>query len=117
MGFIDDGLPESFDFNGSVIFISNLPLAKIDQAVKSRAIPVDLSMTPSEKISRMRDIVEDILPEYSITDKTIVLDWLEENKNTAKQLNIRTLQNLIKIYAEYRSADWINAAKYFLVTV
>jgi hypothetical protein len=63
----DDGLPSSFNFSGSVIFISNYPMHKIDQAVKTRAIPVDLTMSNEQKIERMEVIVqnEQFLPSYA----------------------------------------------------
>ena len=48
----DDDLPRSFQFNGGVIFISNLTLATLNQALRSRSLCVDLSMTKSRSSSR-----------------------------------------------------------------
>ena len=52
-GFIDDGLPNSFEFQGNVIFISNMSSDKIDQAVKSRSMTIDLSMSIDDKIENI----------------------------------------------------------------
>ena len=41
----DDDLPRSFNFEGRVIFISNMEQDRIDQAIRSRSMMIDLSMT------------------------------------------------------------------------
>jgi hypothetical protein len=41
------GVPRSFDFDGQVIFISNLTIDKIDPAICSRSLPVDVHMAPA----------------------------------------------------------------------
>jgi hypothetical protein len=43
--FGDDDLPRSFEFTGGVVFISNMPMYKIPQAIISRSMPADVSMT------------------------------------------------------------------------
>ncbi|NDB82505.1 MAG: hypothetical protein EB127_07165 [Alphaproteobacteria bacterium] len=49
----DEDLPRSFKFTGSIVFISNKDMDSLDQAVRSRALCVDLSMTEEQKIERM----------------------------------------------------------------
>jgi Cdc6-like AAA superfamily ATPase len=44
-------LPNSFEFTGKVIFISNMDQSKVDQAIRSRSMMIDLSMTLDQKIS------------------------------------------------------------------
>lgn len=100
-GFIQDDLPSSFDFEGQVIFISNLKLAKVDGAVRSRTLSVDLSMTLDDKIARMRAILTNILPEYDDALKTEVLEILDDKKEEAKELNMRTFEKAIKIFDAY----------------
>lgn len=115
-GFIDDGLPASFDFEGQVIFISNRPLEKIDGAVKGRTISVDLTMTIQDRIDRMTAIIKDILPQYSLVIKQEVLDFIDEHKYEAVELNLRTFEKLIKVHASYEADPmWKQAAKYLLV--
>ncbi len=115
-GFIDDGLPNSFDFEGQVIFISNKPLAKIDGAVKGRTLSVDLTMTIQDRIDRMEAIIGDILPEHDMKTKREVLDFIDENKYEAVELNLRTFEKLIRVHASYEADPmWKEAAKYLLV--
>lgn len=115
-GFIDDGLPNSFDFEGQVIFISNKSLSKVDGAVKGRTLSVDLTMSIQDRIDRMEAIIEDILPEHDMKIKREVLDFIDENKYDAVELNLRTFEKLIRVHASY-DADpmWREAAKYLLV--
>ena len=114
-GFIDDGLPSSFNFTGRIIFISNKSLDKVDGAVRSRTLSVDLSMTLEDKIDRMTTILPEILPEYSMADKQEVLDFIDLNKHIATELNIRTLEKLIRVKVSYDSDPmWKEAAKYLL---
>lgn len=112
--FGDDDLPRSFEFKGGVIFISNLPLFKIDQAIRSRAICVDLSMNVAQKLERMRAIImtEEFLPEYSLETKQSALSFLDKMKEEAKELSLRTLISVTKVAA--RGDGWERRAEYLL---
>ena len=88
--------PNKFKFNGRIIFISNKKKSSLDQAVLSRSLVVDLSMTPDDKIQRMRHILSAILPEYSMNVKLSAIDFLEEVKDKT-ELNMRTLIMVTKI--------------------
>ncbi len=120
-GFISDDLPDSFEFTGRVIFISNLPLNKVDGAVRSRTISVDLSMSLQDKIDRMRAIIHNIVPKYPMRVKTKVLDYLDENKENAKEFNMRTLEKSIKVLSYYidknQEEQGYEAIKYLLTNV
>ena len=85
-----DEYPQQFEFNGRIIFISNKSKEKIDGAILSRSLVVDLSMTPAEKIERMRTIVPNILPGFSDEVKEDALYFLDENKESY-DINMRTL--------------------------
>lgn len=67
----NDEYPNQFEFTGRIIFISNKDRSKIDNAILSRSLVVDVSMTPDEKIERMMFIISDILPEYDLTFKIV----------------------------------------------
>jgi hypothetical protein len=41
----DDSIPRMFQFKGGIIFISNLSMDKIDQALKTRSMCIDLTMS------------------------------------------------------------------------
>jgi hypothetical protein len=107
-----DEYPNQFNFTGRVIFISNKNKSKIDGAILSRSLTVDLTMTPSEKIERMRFILNDILPEYSIKVKSDSLNFLEQMKESAN-LNLRTLIMISKIRAQFPD-KWQNLATYMI---
>jgi hypothetical protein len=115
--FGDDDLPRSFEFCGGIIFISNMPIFKIDQAIRSRAICVDLSMTTAQKIERMAAIIKgsDFLPEYDGSIKEAALGFLSEMKDDAKELSLRTLIAVTKVAA--RGGDWKRRAEYLLTAV
>ena len=50
-------LPSEFDFNGRIIFISNLPYEKFDSAVLTRSAKIDMTLTPEQIFMRMRSII------------------------------------------------------------
>lgn len=108
-GFIDDGLPRSFKFQGRVIFISNRPLETWDSAVKSRALTINVTMTKMQVIDRMRHMVEtdSFLPEVSKEDKRVVLDILDENKDQISSLNLRNLMKGSRAYAKNKNVDYV----------
>jgi len=115
--FSDDDLPRSFEFRGGVIFISNLPIFKVDQAIRSRAICVDLSMNTAQKIERMTAIIktEEFLPEYDDEVKESALRFLDEMKDHTKELSLRTLISVTKVAG--RGGDWKRRAEYLLTAV
>jgi hypothetical protein len=115
----DDDLPKSFEFKGGIIFISNLPIFKVDQAVRSRAICVDLSMNTAQKIERMTAVINDknseFLPEYEQETKIAALNFLEKMKDEAKEVSFRTLISVAKVAG--RGGDWERRAEYLLTAV
>ena len=118
-GFIDDKLPNSFEFQGNIIFISNMSSDKLDQAVKSRSITIDLSMTLKDKIERMNYILPSVMPSYPMDMKQTALDFMAQHADIAKEFNMRTLQKIIKVTHAYGvdNPEWKDAAKYLLTNV
>lgn len=108
----NDDYPQQFDFTGRVIFISNKSKKSIDNAILSRSLTVDLSMTPDEKIERMGYILQSILPEYNADVKLESLEFLSNNKESAN-LNLRTLIMVIKM-RQSNPADWKDMASYMI---
>jgi DNA replication protein DnaC len=93
-------LPNRFEFKGQVIFISNLHEDKIDNAILSRSLHVDVNLTKDEVVGRMRDIMKRISPELDMTVKQEALDYLvyiTENYPVKFDLNIRTLIHAINL--------------------
>ena len=111
----DDGLPRTFQFEGGVIFISNMSTDKISQAIRSRSMNVDLSMTTDQKLERMETIM--VAPEFmegvSIDMKQDALATIREYKSIAKEISLRTLINVTKIRAS-GNKNWQALSKYML---
>lgn len=112
----DDSIPRMFQFKGSIVFISNMSPEKLDQALKSRSMCIDLGMTMDQKLERMATIIksEDFLPNISLASKKAALEVIAENKDQAKEVSLRTLISTAKI-AENGSSNWKQLAKYMLI--
>jgi hypothetical protein len=110
----DDDLPRSFNFEGRVIFISNMDQDRIDQAIRSRSMMIDLSMTAEQKIDRMEFIAksDEFMPEFDVEEKTDALNLIRELANEAKEISLRTLISITKIRSSNK--DWRDLATYML---
>ena len=110
----DDDLPRSFNFEGRVIFISNMEQDRIDQAIRSRSMMIDLSMTKDQKIDRMEFIAksDEFLPEYDAKSKQDALSLIREIKDDCKEISLRTLISVTKVRASNK--DWKDLATYML---
>ena len=110
----DEDLPRSFNFEGRVIFISNMDQDKIDQAIRSRSMMIDLSMTLDQKIDRMEYIANsaEFLPEFDLAAKKDALALIRELGSEAKEISLRTLISVTKIRASNK--DWKDLATYML---
>lgn len=110
----DDDLPRSFQFNGRVIFISNLKRSQLDDALKTRAYVVDLAMTTKQKIERMAVLAanEAFMPRFSVKHKQEALALIEELGDRAKEVSLRTLQAITRIRAA--GGNWKALAEYTL---
>lgn len=109
----DDELPTCFEFNGRVVFISNLPSAAIDQAIISRSLAVDLTMTADQKVERMRHLLSkaDFMPDYSKDHKQDAIDLIAKLVDRVKDLSLRTLIQVTKI-RKSSGKGWQNLAEY-----
>lgn len=94
---LPENLDASFTFRGGIIFISNLDANRIDEAVKSRTITINLSMSRVELYDYMTEILEFIVPEVDMDLKKEVLEYLGSVKETLPQFNVRTLIKACRI--------------------
>lgn len=110
----DDDLPRSFQFEGKVIFISNLTKDAIDQAIRSRSMMIDLTMTIDQKIERMEYIALDelFMPEYTTEQKADAIALIKKLKDDAREISLRTLISVTKIRGA--NDDWADLATYTL---
>jgi hypothetical protein len=109
----DEDLPTSFEFKGRVIFISNLASSNIDQAIITRSMAVDLSMTNKQKIERMQHLLTsgEFMPEFDKTIKADAMGLIERLQDSVKELSLRTLIQVTKI-RQGAGKNWANLAEY-----
>ena len=108
----NDEYPQQFEFTGRIIFISNKSIGDVNEAIRSRSLTVDLTMTPSDKIERMSSILENILPEYSLEFKKDALNFLSEVCNDVS-VNMRMLIMITKMRYNYPDR-WKDLASYMV---
>lgn len=108
----NDEYPQQFEFTGRIIFISNKSITDVNEAIRSRSLTVDLTMTPSDKIERMNAILENILPEYSLEFKKDALSFLSEVCNEVS-VNMRMLIMVTKMRYNYPDR-WKDLASYMV---
>lgn len=109
----DEDLPTTFEFRGRVIFISNLSSAQLDQAILTRSMVVDLTMTNSQKIERMRFLLSqsDFMPEFESNYKQDAMDLIDRLQDEVKELSLRTLIQVTKI-RKSSPRNWQDLAEY-----
>ncbi len=92
-------IPQNFDFTGQVIFISNLPQKKIDDAIKSRSFVIEIALSPEDMIKYIEELMPDIMPDISMPIKRMALNTIKAVAKTAQtvKINLRTLIKSIKI--------------------
>ena len=99
----NEGVPDSFEFKGSAIFITNIKFDNVKskkmrdhlEALESRCHYVDLTIdTEREKMLRIKQIVGDgMLTEYQFGDevKEEIIDFIDINKKRLRELSLRTV--------------------------
>ena len=95
-----DELPRSFDFEGKIIFISNLPLSKLDPdgALRTRGFIINVDPTDQEMLDFMKKIASKIPldVDYNLSDRERheVIDVIAsrvKDAKTSKTVNLRML--------------------------
>ena len=97
-----EGIPDSFNFNGTVIFITNLKFDKMKSqklrdhldALQSRCHYLDLTLdTMRDKILRIRQIANDgqLFEEYEFDEETQeeIIDFMTHNSNRLREMSLR----------------------------
>ena len=112
----DEELPNVFEFKGRVVFISNLASSSMDQAIISRSLAVDLTMTAKQKVERMRFLLEqkDFMPDYEKHHKVDAMNLIDKLCDEVKELSLRTLIQVTKI-RKSAGANWKDLAEYAIV--
>lgn len=112
----EDDLPASFIYEGKIIFVSNLSLGDLDQAVLSRSLYVDVSMTAAEKIERIKTIAPAISPETSKVMKDESVELLAKFQDEIGDLNIRTFLKVLDIRKK-NASNWERLAEYVITAL
>ena len=97
-----EGIPDQFNFNGTVIFITNLKFDKMKSqklrdhldALQSRCHYLDLTLdTMRDKILRIRQIADDgvLFEEYEFDDETQeeIIDFMTTNATRFREMSLR----------------------------
>ena len=113
----NEGVPDSFDFKGSAIFITNIKFDNVKskklrdhlEALESRCHYIDLTIdTEREKMLRIKQIVQDgMLSEYGFTEEQheAVVDFIDINKSKLRELSLRTVLKVADL-AKAFPANW-----------
>lgn len=112
--FGESDLPQCFKFEGAIMFISNLSMNEVDEAVRTRCFKVDVSMNTAQRIQRMRSVLEHVMPEVDMDMKLDSLRVLEENQHLTDDINFRSLMNVITIRTAGKP-NWEKLAKFSLL--
>jgi hypothetical protein len=110
----DEDLPTSFEFKGRVVFISNMTTNQLDQAILSRSMSVDVSMTKEQKVERMRYLLEQdsFMPDFDKEHKVEAVDLISSVVDSVKELSLRTLIQVTKIRKSNPNNNWKELAEY-----
>jgi hypothetical protein len=110
-----EGVPNSFEFKGGAIFITNINFQNIKSkklqdhlaALESRCHYIDLTIhTEREKMLRIKQIVGDgMLDDYdfSVEQTAELIQFVDDNKKRLRELSLRTVlktADLIKSFPE-----------------
>ena len=98
----NEGVPDSFKFEASAIFITNLKFDKVKgklrehlEALESRCHYMDLTIdSDKDKILRIKQVVQDgMLDKYKLADevKEEIMDFIDINKGRLRELSLRTV--------------------------
>jgi len=113
----NEGVPDSFKFEGSAIFITNLKFDNVKskklrdhlEALESRCHYIDLTIdTEREKMLRITQVVRDgMLDTYDIDDdvKEDIIDFVDINKKRLRELSLRTVLKVADLAVAFPS-NW-----------
>jgi hypothetical protein len=99
----NEGVPDSFEFKGSAIFITNIKFDNVKskkmrdhlEALESRCHYIDLTIdTEREKMLRIKQITKDgMLAEYALGAEVEqeIVDFVDVNKKKLRELSLRTV--------------------------
>jgi len=111
----NEGVPDSFKFEGSCIFITNLKFDNVKskklrdhlEALESRCHYIDLAIdTDREKMLRIKQVVEDgMLAGYDLSEdvQEEIVDFCDINKKRLRELSLRTVLKVADLAVAFPS--------------
>ena len=112
----DQGVPNSFEFKGGAIFITNIKFEHVRskklkdhlEAIESRCHYLDLTIdTEREKILRIRQVVRDcgMLDEYELDEFATkqVVDFVANNASKMRELSLRMVLKIADLRRTFPS--------------
>jgi len=113
----DDRIPKYFNFEGRIIFISNLSLNKLDpdKALRTRAFVISINPTPEELLERMEQILHKIPLEDGLSltkkEREQVLEVVKGGKRK-EEVSLRTLVRALNLAAS-GAGNWETLVKLY----
>jgi predicted AAA+ superfamily ATPase len=118
-----EGIPDSFEFRGSVIFITNLKFDTMKSqklrdhldALQSRCHYLDLTLdTMRDKVLRIKQIAKtgDLFEGMDITDvgQDLIIEFMNENKMKLREMSLRMAIKIAQLYKSFPNS-WEKMAK------
>ena len=122
-----EGVPNSFEFKGGAIFITNINFANIKSkklqdhlaALESRCHYIDLTIhTEREKMLRIRQIVGDgMLADYDFSEEQTanIIEFIDANKKRLRELSLRTVLKTADLMRSFPGDKWQRVAQISLM--
>lgn len=122
----EEGVPNSFDFKGGCIFITNINFQNIKSkklqdhlmALESRCHYIDLTIhSERDKMLRIRQIVADgMLAEYEFSAEQTaeLVEFIDANKKRLRELSLRTVLKAADLIKSF-PAKWQRVAEVSLM--
>ena len=118
----DQGAPNSFEFKGGAIFITNIKFENVRskklkdhlEALESRCHYLDLTIdTEREKMLRIEQIIEDgMLEQYEFTkeEQAELVSFIDNNKKKLRELSLRTVLKIADLRRSFPN-KWQSVAE------
>ena len=122
-----EGVPNSFEFKGGAIFITNINFQNIKSkklqdhlaALESRCHYIDLTIhTEREKMLRIKQIVGDgMLSEYEFSEEQTaeLIGFIDLNKKRLRELSLRTVLKTADLMRSFPGDKWQRVAQISLM--
>lgn len=109
----NEDVPDTFQFQGSAIFITNVKFANVRskklkdhiEALESRCHYLDLTIdTNRDKLLRIKQVIEDgMMDQYGFDEEIIeeILEYVESNQDRFRELSLRTVVKIADLISAF----------------